>query len=240
VSLFLPGFQVWVLGCCLFSNPRRRFAPPGPPTAAPAPRSPDPQPAPPRAPFSNPPSPCSTPRSTPRCVTDIPDECAADNGGCWAGDFPVGGKQQRFSACRDNLPAYRDALARGQPAEALPPLHNCACPPCFIGVERRGKVACEPRCAPDLCDADAGVCHADPAGGGRLSAAQVAGVVVGVAAALAAAAAVAYKLHIRAQMESEVRSILAQYMPLGDQDGVEPGGAGRGLLPVGAPGSGLG
>ena len=35
------------------------------------------------------------------------DECAADYGGCWHGEFKVGGEKKTFSACNDNIAAYK-------------------------------------------------------------------------------------------------------------------------------------
>lgn len=42
-----------------------------------------------------------------RCVQNLPDECAVNNGGCWQGDFKVNGQMKHFSACSDNIRAYR-------------------------------------------------------------------------------------------------------------------------------------
>lgn len=42
-----------------------------------------------------------------RCITDIPNECANDHGGCWHADFKIKGQARSFSACKDNLPAYK-------------------------------------------------------------------------------------------------------------------------------------
>ncbi len=42
-----------------------------------------------------------------RCVTDIPDECANNFGGCWHDDYKVNGNKKTFSACQDNLEMYK-------------------------------------------------------------------------------------------------------------------------------------
>ena len=42
-----------------------------------------------------------------RCLTDLADECAVNNGGCWKGDYTVKGSRQTFSACKDELESYR-------------------------------------------------------------------------------------------------------------------------------------
>lgn len=162
-----------------------------------------------------------------RCITDIPDECANNYGGCWHTDATVKGKKVTFSACHDNLPIYRDALAHGLPVDNIP-LHNCSCPPCFSAVERRGKITCEARCSLDYCDLDVGVCHAEP-GKGSLGPGGIAGIVLLVVMIVAAGGYAAYRLHMRGMMRAEVKAIMAQYMPLGDSDG----GEGRGLMPMG-------
>ena len=123
----------------------------------------------------------------------------------------------------------RDALAHGLPADGIP-LHNCTCPPCFTGVERRGKITCEPRCSLDYCDLDVGVCHAEPGAGG-VGAAGVAVIVAAVVAVVAGGGFVAYKLYMKGLMQAEVRAIMAQYMPLGDADA-----EGRALAPLGSGG----
>jgi len=168
------------------------------------------------------------------CIANIPDECAKDHGGCWHTDATVKGKKITFSACHDNLPLYRDAMAHGLPTDGIP-LHNCSCPACFSAIERRGTITCEPRCSLDYCDLDVGVCHAEPALKG-IGPGAVAAIVLGVVAAIAGGGFVAYRLYMKGLMQAEVRAIMAQYMPLGDSDAVE----GRGLVPMGANSSGGG
>jgi hypothetical protein len=162
-----------------------------------------------------------------RCVTDIPDECATNNGGCWHTTAAVKGKNTEFSACHDNLDIYKDALAHGQPVDTIS-LHTCQCPPCFSAVEKRGKITCQARCNLDYCDLDAGVCHAEP-GAGSLNAGSIAAIVICVVAVVAGGGFVAYRLFMKCLMQSEIRAIMAQYMPLGDSDV----GEGRGLIPMG-------
>lgn len=162
-----------------------------------------------------------------RCVTDIADECASNNGGCWHTTASVKGKKTTFSACHDNLDIYKDALAHGQPVDNIP-LHNCTCPPCFSAVEKRGKITCQPRCNLDYCDLDIGVCHAEP-GASSMTAGTIAAIIVCVVAVVAGGGFVAYRLYMKGLMQAEVRAIMAQYMPLGDSDV----GEGRGLIPIG-------
>lgn len=158
-----------------------------------------------------------------RCVTDIPDECANNYGGCWHNKMSVKGKSIDFSACHDNLKEYRDALAHGLAVDGIA-LHNCTCPPCFTAVERRGYIKCEPKCNLDYCDLDVGVCHAEPGSGG-VGPGALAVIIVVVVAVVAGGAFVAYKLYMKGLMQAEVRQIMAQYMPLSDADG-------GGLLPM--------
>jgi hypothetical protein len=143
-------------------------------------------------------------------------------------DATVKGQKVTFSACHDNLPAYREALSRGQPTESIP-LHNCTCPPCFSAIERRGKITCEPRCSLDYCDLEYGVCHAEPGGKGGFSPTLFAVIVtVSVVCAITAISVIGYRLYMRGAMRAEVRAIMAQYMPLADSDPVE----GRAMLPM--------
>ena len=162
-----------------------------------------------------------------RCITNIPDECAANYGGCWHTDANVKGQKMTFSACRDNLPAYREALARGLSVDTIH-LHNCSCPPCFSAVERFGSITCQPRCNLDYCDLEYGVCHAEPGSKG-VGIGSLAGIVAAVIVLIAVLAFVSYRLYMRGVMQAEVRAIMAQYMPLGDSDPAE----GRALMPMG-------
>jgi hypothetical protein len=87
---------------------------------------------------------CNNTRGGYECITDIPNECSKDHGGCWHADFKIKGQSRSFSACKDNLPAYKDALAHGLPVDGIP-LHTCTCPPCFTAVEKGGKITCTPK-----------------------------------------------------------------------------------------------
>lgn len=161
---------------------------------------------------------CNNTRGGYQCITGIPDECGADYGGCWHVELKVGGKPQAFSACKDNLAAYQDALAHGQPVDGVP-LHTCTCPPCFTAVEKGGAVSCTPKCDLRYCDLDVGLCHAEPgSGGGGLGAGAVAVIVIAVVAILGGAGYLAYQYRIRSIMQQEVRAILAQYMHLPETD----------------------
>ncbi|KAI3427174.1 hypothetical protein D9Q98_007111 [Chlorella vulgaris] len=190
---------------------------------------------------------CNNTRGGYECITDIPDECASGYGGCWHADLKVGaGPPVSFSACKDNLPAYKRALARGLPTADIP-LHTCTCPPCFTAVESRGVITCTPKCDLRYCDLEAGVCHADPSSGGSkggVGALSVVLIVLGVVAALGAAGYAAYQLRIRSIMQQEVRAILAQYMRLDDTDAdgeLAAGGGGSRLKQMtGGGGGGIG
>ena len=42
-----------------------------------------------------------------RCLTDLADECAVNNGGCWQGQYTAKGSKQTFSACKDQIHAVK-------------------------------------------------------------------------------------------------------------------------------------
>ncbi|GAB4818464.1 hypothetical protein N2152v2_005510 [Parachlorella kessleri] len=179
-----------------------------------------------------------------QCITDLPNECDTNYGGCWHGEHKVAGKTVEFSGCKDNIKDYKDALAHNQPVgEGGVPLHTCACPPCFNQVERGGAVSCEPKCDLRYCDLDLGICHLPPDKGG-LGVGAIVGIVLSILAVVAGAGYVAYRWRLRGMMQgppargscggravqpgtaceygrgcqAEVRAIMAQYMPLSDVD----------------------
>ncbi|PRW50883.1 vacuolar-sorting receptor 3-like [Chlorella sorokiniana] len=167
---------------------------------------------------------CNNTRGGYECITDIPNECSKDHGGCWHADFKIKGQSRSFSACKDNLPAYKDALAHGLPVDGIP-LHTCTCPPCFTAVEKGGKITCTPKCDLQYCDLDVGVCHAEPGSGG-VGPGVIVLIIVAVVVVLSGVGYVAYQYRLRSIMQQEVRAIMAQYMPLEDSD---PDGALAGL-----------
>ena len=52
------------------------------------------------------------PRCVHRCLTDLADECAVNNGGCWQGQYMVKGSKQTFSACKDQLQTVKVRAGR--------------------------------------------------------------------------------------------------------------------------------
>lgn len=100
----------------------------------------------------------------PRCIPDVPDECQEHNGGCWEADLRVGASTRHFTACQDNLEAYKSALAQGPlaPGTEPPPLHVCACPPCFEATAK----GCRPKCDLRYCNNDLKACIV-PGGAGE-------------------------------------------------------------------------
>lgn len=96
------------------------------------------------------------------CLTDLPDKCtqAADYGGCWRGKFDLHGKKTLFTACKDNLSAYKAAAANGEEMANFP-IHQCECPPCFV----KDGSDCKPACNLDTCDANTGMCTGAATGG---------------------------------------------------------------------------
>lgn len=93
----------------------------------------------------------------------MPDECQEHNGGCWEADLRVGASTRHFTACQDNLEAYKSALAQGPlaPGTEPPPLHVCTCPPCFEATAK----GCKPKCDLRYCNNDLKACIV-PGGGG--------------------------------------------------------------------------
>eukprot|EP00887_Chlorella_sp_A99_P001340 scaffold14.g1340.t1 len=135
------------------------------------------------------------------CITNIPNECANDYGGCWHADMKIAGKQISFSGCRDNIKDYRDALSHNKP------------------VERSGKVTCERKCDLEQCDLDMGICHLPPGSGkSGLGAGGIVGIVLLCCVVVALGGYAAYRLRLRGMMQAEVRAIMAQYMELPGDD----------------------
>ncbi|EIE18502.1 hypothetical protein COCSUDRAFT_49231 [Coccomyxa subellipsoidea C-169] len=153
------------------------------------------------------------------CIANIRDDCAHDYAGCWRGDFKVNGKSQTFHACKDNIALYKDAAARGKPLEDIP-LHSCTCPPCFTEYMNNGKMECVPKCDLATCDAATGICSGGFGGSGGLHSWAVVLIVFACLGVVGGAGFVAYRLRLRSAMHQEIRAIMAQYMPLESQEGV--------------------
>lgn len=166
------------------------------------------------------------------CVPDITDECADNWGGCWHGEDTVKGTKMEFSGCKDNLVAYKDALAHGQPTDDIP-LHTCGCPPCFNAIQKNegtsggGKtIVCEKKCNLDRCELELGVCHGsasgsdiEGSGGNGVGVGAVVAIIIACTAVVAAVGFAAHKWHMKTAMQAEVRAIMAQYMPLAEEGG---------------------
>jgi hypothetical protein len=156
-----------------------------------------------------------------RCIQNLPDECAVDNGGCWQGDFKVNGQMKHFSACSDNIRAYRAAAASGRDVSNVS-LSTCKCPPCFYDLTEGDKVQCVAKGNLDLCDLQSGVYSAEAGTGGPGTPLwAVLAITVGCLGLVAAAGYAAYRLRLRNAMHQEIRSIMAQYMPLGEEADAE-------------------
>lgn len=152
-----------------------------------------------------------------RCITDIPNECASNYGGCWHQDYKINGKKTTINACRDNIDIWQDFLSHGKSIEGVP-LHNCTCPPCFENVQKGNKLVCEPTCNLDNCDLNLGICKNENNNSNQMNAGIVAGIVLLTVACTALVGVAAYKVWLRGQMQAEVRAIMAQYMPLAETD----------------------
>ena len=165
------------------------------------------------------------------CLPAVPDECAANHGGCWHAEFTVRGKRRDISACHDRIAEYRDAAAHGRLTDGFP-LSECRCPPCFRPVKSGAKLECVPKCDLDYCDEPTGVCSAAGGGaggsGGPRPAWTVGFAVLAALAAVGGGGYLAYVIRLKAAMKAEVMSIMRQYMPLEGGEGAGAGGGGGG------------
>ena len=168
------------------------------------------------------------------CIPDIKDECAADYGGCWRKTYTIKGARTVVHACHDRIKEFKDAAAHGRLTPDFP-LHECVCPPCFTEFKQNGRMDCVPKCDLDACDAATGICSSAPTGRGGAPIWASALVAVASLAAVVGGAYAAYRVRLRAAMASEVRAIMAQYMPL---DSVDVGGGGGGGAPAANGGGG--
>lgn len=152
-----------------------------------------------------------------RCVPDLPNECDAGNhGGCWHQDYQAHGKLTTFTACKDNIQEFRRALSEGKNSTEVF-LHTCTCPPCFNPIRRKGQLICEKKCDLDTCDLEFGVCL-DLTGGSGVGLVGILGIIFGVAVVCLGLGFVVYKMYARSLMQAEIKAIMAQYMPLDEEE----------------------
>mmetsp|Transcript_29301 Transcript_29301/g.64826 ORF Transcript_29301/g.64826 Transcript_29301/m.64826 type:complete len:785 (+) Transcript_29301:192-2546(+) len=166
------------------------------------------------------------------CVGPLPNKCTAEynfgEGKCWQASSQLkkffGGKA--INACVDAMRDYQRLAARGVlPAGA--DTYRCECPACFDGDGKAGPDGCAMRCLPHLCVEAQNVCVPDQSGGassggsgsGSGSKSGVGGVgvffiVLLTISCTAGLLYAAYHFVLRKRMDSEIRSIMSQYMPL--------------------------
>ncbi|KAG1674039.1 hypothetical protein FOA52_000345 [Chlamydomonas sp. UWO 241] len=173
------------------------------------------------------------------CTGVLPNMCTKDEkfGGCWH-DALTGAH-----ACVDSIAMFQQQVAAGTPPGDAA-WTKCQCPACATGDGVNSCVLCDGTCL-----ADQGVClprqsiKGDTSGG-----ATAMGILWTVLVTLTATTALiyaAYHLVIRQRMDTQVRSLVGQYMPLSmseggggsDPDAPPPGGApgSRGRRGAGAP-----
>ena len=151
------------------------------------------------------------------------NECGqADNGGCWKGT--VNGKE--YSACVDHIAEYKAKASAGTVhVDDAFPMHSCACP---AGFDTAPDGGCKFKCPEGtVFDADTGICLATkaqvderikevgPSKGG--SAGVLVGAIISSVLIISGIGYGIYKYRMRSYMDSEIRNIMMQYMPL-DKD----------------------
>ena len=166
---------------------------------------------------------CFNQRGGFRCKSNIVNECGqADNGGCWKGT--VNGKE--YSACVDHIAEYKAKASAGTVhVDDAFPMHSCACP---AGFDTAPDGGCKFKCPEGtVFDADTGICLATkaqvderikevgPSKGG--SAGVLVGAIISSVLIISGIGYGIYKYRMRSYMDSEIRNIMMQYMPL-DKD----------------------
>ncbi|CAH1450459.1 unnamed protein product [Lactuca virosa] len=155
------------------------------------------------------------------CVASGPGHCKINNGGCWHesrdGDS--------FSACLDNengkcacpLGFKGDGVKSCEDVDECKEKKACQCPECSC-KNTWGSYECS--CSGDfLYYKDHDTCISKTAGKGKSSWAAMWIIFLSLAMA-AGGAYLVYKYRWRSYMDSEIRAIMAQYMPLDNQSGV--------------------
>ncbi|GAB4853434.1 Vacuolar-sorting receptor 3 [Ancistrocladus abbreviatus] len=143
--------------------------------------------------------------------------CKINNGGCWNETR----NDQTFSACQDNdenckcpLGFKGDGVKSCEDVDECREKIACQCPEC-ICKDTWGSYECT--CSGDLLYIrDHDTCISKKAAGEKSAWTAVLVVLIGLAMA-AAGAYLVYKYRLRSYMDSEIRAIMAQYMPLDSQ-----------------------
>ncbi|CAI9294525.1 unnamed protein product [Lactuca saligna] len=155
------------------------------------------------------------------CVASGPGHCKINNGGCWHESR----NGDSFSACLDNengkcaCPSgfKGDGVKSCEDVDECKEKKACQCPECSC-KNTWGSYECS--CSGDfLYYKDHDTCISKTAGKGKSSWAAMWIIFLSLAMA-AGGAYLVYKYRWRSYMDSEIRAIMAQYMPLDNQSGV--------------------
>lgn len=154
------------------------------------------------------------------CEASGPGRCLLNNGGCWS--ETQGG--QTFSACQEAgskkcacPPGFRgDGIKSCEDVNECKEKVACSCPECSC-KDTWGSYECT--CSGDLLYIrDHDTCIAKRAVEAKTAWAAIWIIFIGLSVA-AIGAYIIYKYRLRSYMDSEIRAIMAQYMPLDSQDG---------------------
>ncbi|GAX83868.1 hypothetical protein CEUSTIGMA_g11293.t1 [Chlamydomonas eustigma] len=148
------------------------------------------------------------------CTGPLPNKCTAEYNfnGCWRD--PV----LNIHACHDDLEQYRALAADGDLTESST-WASCKCPSCTTGDGVSSCNYCKGTCLPD-----SGTCISDQptpqkGGSGGVGGVGVFFIVMLSITLTGGALFAAYRFALKGQMNNEIRSIMAQYMPLSSMDG---------------------
>ncbi|EPS57970.1 hypothetical protein M569_16845, partial [Genlisea aurea] len=156
------------------------------------------------------------------CIASGPGRCKISNGGCWHENR----NGISFSACLDTVdgkctcpPGFKgDGVNSCEDIDECEEKKVCRCPECSC-KDTWGSFECT--CGNDLLymrDQDA--CISKGAAAGKSSWVAISIVLIALAVAAAGGAYLLYKYSLRSYMDSEIRAIMSQYMPLENQSEV--------------------
>ncbi|KAL5706826.1 Vacuolar-sorting receptor 3 [Ranunculus cassubicifolius] len=160
------------------------------------------------------------------CEASGPGRCKIDNGGCW-NDTRNG---LTFSACAETggsnckcPPGFKgDGVKSCENIDECKEKTACQCPECSC-KDTWGSYSCS--CSGDLLYIkDHDTCISKKASEGKTAWTAVWVILIGLAMA-AGGAYLIYKYRLRSYMDSEIRAIMAQYMPLDSQGEVQHHGS---------------